>query len=261
MASRTADIRCDKCNNLLTVDDYLELEQVHSHERNMGAEVFYEAIMEIECTKCSSEIEIKLEYSEYPVGFEGESEYTVSGADFIRGFQDVDVAFENEIYNFDEDFGLYTPEPKKIILNLTDSLVELTDAIYKKPTLLYDLEPRRFEEFIAHIFSNNGFSVELTKATRDGGRDIIAIRSDMGIPSKYIIECKRYAKNNPVCVDVVRSLYGVQMAEGANKSIVATTSRFTKPAIDFVSKTDQTQWHMDLRDYYDIIEWVKNIKS
>jgi len=262
MASRTADIQCENCHNIITVDDDLYLEQVGSDEtRKMGPEVFYEALMEIECPRCSRDIGIKQEYSEYPVGFEGESEYSVFGGDLIRGFQDIDIAFQNEIYSFDEDLGLYTTEPREIVLNLNDGLSELTDEISRNPDLLFNLNPRRFEEFIAHIFSNNGFSVELTKSTRDGGRDIIAIRSDMGIPSKYIIECKRYAKHNPVCVDVVRSLYGVQMMEGANKSIVATTSRFTKPAIDFASQKNKTQWHMDLRGFDDIVKWARDIRS
>jgi restriction system protein len=108
---------------------------------------------------------------------------------------------------------------------------------------------REFEEFIAQIFSKHGFSVELTQRTRDGGRDIVAIRSDLGLRSKYIVECKRYAPNRPIGVELVRNLYGVQQQEGANKSVLATTSRFTKDAQEFASNTSTTQWAMDLAGY------------
>ncbi len=91
------------------------------------------------------------------------------------------------------------------------------------------------------FFSKYGFEVELTKRSRDGGRDIIAIQSILGIKSKFIIEFRCYSKENPVSVELVRSLHGVQMAEGANKSILATTSRFTPDAIKFApNKTLQS---------------------
>lgn len=97
----------------------------------------------------------------------------------------------------------------------------------------------------------------MTKQTRDGGRDIIAIRSDLGIQSKYIIECKRYALNNPVSVELVRALYGVQMQEGANQAVLATTSRFTPDARSFATAKNTTEWSMDLKDFEDIRQWVR----
>jgi HJR/Mrr/RecB family endonuclease len=38
------------------------------------------------------------------------------------------------------------------------------------------LNRRLFEEFVAELFHEFGYEVELTKRTRDGGRDVIAIR-------------------------------------------------------------------------------------
>ena len=108
------------------------------------------------------------------------------------------------------------------------------------------------------IFSQDGFAVELTKQTRDGGRDIIAIKSNLGIKSKFIIECKRYAANKPVSVALVRALYGAQTQEGANKSVLATTSRFTPAAHSFAKGRNTTEWLMDLRDFNDIYQWIKS---
>ena len=45
------------------------------------------------------------------------------------------------------------------------------------PELLKDLSRRLFEEVIAEVFHALGYEVELTKRTRDGGNDIIAIRT------------------------------------------------------------------------------------
>jgi hypothetical protein len=60
-----------------------------------------------------------------------------------------------------------------------------------------------------------------------------------------------------VGVDIVRALYGVHQQEGANKSIVATTSRFTKDAQSFATAENTTEWAMSLKDYDDVCDWVK----
>ena len=106
--------------------------------------------------------------------------------------------------------------------------------------------------------SQHGFTVELTKQTRDGGKDIIAIKSELGIKSKYIIECKRYAASNPVGVGLVRALFATQTLEGANKSVLATISRFTPAAHSFAKATNNIEWSMDLKDFNDIYEWIKS---
>lgn len=260
--SGIAEVKCSKCENSLIIDGSdVYVDEIGFEERSMGAEVFYEGVLEITCPKCSNEIELKYEASEYPVGAFNYSETDISGADIIRGFQDIDVSFQEEIYSFEEQSKLYLPEKKKIITNLNFGVSELFSEISKKPEILYQLDPRRFEELIANIFSRYGFSVELTKQTRDGGRDIIAVRSDLDIKSRYIIECKRYAQHRPVGVELVRSLYGVQMKEGANKSVIATTSYFTPDAVKFAETNNTTEWLMDLKGYKDILKWVRDANS
>ncbi|GAA4293706.1 hypothetical protein GCM10023142_30070 [Anaerocolumna aminovalerica] len=44
------------------------------------------------------------------------------------------------------------------------------------------------------MFKQQGYSVEVTQATRDGGCDIIATRNINGLPFMILIECKRYDK-------------------------------------------------------------------
>lgn len=64
------------------------------------------------------------------------------------------------------------------------------------PDALYNLSPHLFEELIAHILRDFGFEVALTLRTRDGGIDIVAIQTNLaGIDTRYIIECKRWARH------------------------------------------------------------------
>jgi hypothetical protein len=149
-------------------------------------------------------------------------------------------------------------ENNKIIqADLNDINEGLISYLAKHPEYLREVNPRKFEELIAEIFRNNGYSVTLTPKTRDGGKDIIALYKTGIGEQLYIVECKRYQLESKVGVEVVRGLYGVQMAENYNQAILVTTSTFTKPAIDFVKPL---RLKMQLSDYKDVIEWCKRYK-
>lgn len=88
-----------------------------------------------------------------------------------------------------------------------------------------------FEQQVLELLRIMGFDAELTKASGDGGIDIIAHKHDDIVGGKYIIQCKNWAK--PVGEPPVRDLFGVVMAENANKGILITQSSFTAQAIEF----------------------------
>jgi len=127
-----------------------------------------------------------------------------------------------------------------------------------RPEAIRNIPPRRFEEVMAEIFADFGYSVELTRAARDDGIDIIAIGRSMplGADEKYLIQCKRYARDNHVGVSVVRELLGVGVRWPSTGMIVATTSTFTTPAKEFAS-SETTRWRLHLRDYQDITGWLQ----
>lgn len=151
---------------------------------------------------------------------------------------------------------IFTP-PK--LTFLTSNLIipvhsNLISLIRERPESIFMITPREFEEIIAELFRARGFNVELTQATRDGGRDIIAINETMNVRSKYLIECKRYSLDRKVTLSIVQRLYGVQQSEAANKAILATSSTFTKDALNFAS---HHVWDLDLKSYDDIMSWIR----
>lgn len=145
-------------------------------------------------------------------------------------------------------------ELPKIITVFNDELISL---LARNPSYLHALSPRAFEELIAEIFARQGFEVHLTKQTRDGGKDIIALYNKLGIQTKYIIECKRYTEK-PIGIELVQRLAGVRYALSANKAILATTSHFTSPAIQW-AKQEVNIWSLDLKDYDDIVGWLQPV--
>jgi restriction endonuclease Mrr len=150
-----------------------------------------------------------------------------------------------------EDFDgclLYYPEIIPVALNFGRVLSDTKN----NPQELFRLDPRQFEELVAEIWKRFGYVVELTSRTRDGGRDIIAIKQSEA-SLRFLIECKRYSSSNRVGVGIVRELYGVKEDEKATKAILATTSTFTKTARDFVSRH---LWELEARDFDGVVDWV-----
>ena len=90
-----------------------------------------------------------------------------------------------------------------------------------------------FENLCRVLLERFGFQAEKTKQSGDGGIDILAHYNQPLFNGKYIIQCKRYTGG--VGEPVVRDLYGVVMAERANKGILITTGHFTVSAVKFAA--------------------------
>ena len=88
-----------------------------------------------------------------------------------------------------------------------------------------------FENVCRVLVEKMGFTTQTTKASGDGGIDLIAYNHQPLLSGKYIIQCKRYAGS--VGEPIIRDLYGVVMSERANKGILMTTGHFTKSAVVF----------------------------
>ena len=115
------------------------------------------------------------------------------------------------------------------------------------------LGSRQFEELIAELLKDMGWDVELTKATRDGGKDILAyINTDVG---KFLclVEAKRYRSDRKIGVELVRSLYGTLCDYQANSAMMVTTSGFSEDARQLQKKHE---FQLSLRDYTDVVGWI-----
>jgi len=144
-----------------------------------------------------------------------------------------------------------------IIVTESSRIKTVISDIYQSNVKLYSLTGREFEQVIAELLSHQGFDVELTKQTRDGGFDIIALKhvSPNLNPIKYLVECKRNGPHRPVGVEVIRSFKDVILTQGANKGIIATTAYFTSDAI---KKKNFTPYLLDFVDRDELLHLIKN---
>ena len=170
-------------------------------------------------------------------------------AKYAQAFYVVSQYFSDNWVNVSEEKTVQAyAEP--LIITVNNIIIE---KIAINPRLIYDFDGYGFEKFMAELFDGLGYLVEQTTKTRDGGVDILAVKNIDNVSLRFLIECKKYSERKKVGVSLVRSLFGVKHHIGASKAIIATTSRFTKPAVDFA---EAHKWDLELKDFDGIMHWI-----
>lgn len=94
-----------------------------------------------------------------------------------------------------------------------------------------------FEKLITSLLHRMDFEAVMTKASGDGGIDVVATLDKPLVGGRYLIQCKRFAVGNLVGAATVREFYGAVTADGrAVKGILITTSDFTSQAKEFARR-------------------------
>ena len=198
-------IRCDCCGREYKISpDTLDIDYAYD-ERPMGTEVQHIFYGEMEC-RCGNELSYTITAVEYPEGAYNFHTCESRGCSYV----------------FEPDAEMeYIPEP----------VLSVYEEILQNPDYVYSLESWEFEEFFADVFRRYGFRANITQRTRDGGKDIVAQFEMGGVLYTTYFECKQYAQNRPVGVNVVRELYAVMNRDRVDKGVIVTTSYFTRDAI------------------------------
>lgn len=122
------------------------------------------------------------------------------------------------------------------------------------PADMERLTARMFEELIAELLERDGWSVDLTLQTHDGGYDNMALSTLHGVRVQLIVEAKKNRRDRPVGVDIVRALYTVKQRTHSTKAMLATSSHVSPDAKrEFV---DVIPWEMEMREYDDLVKWI-----
>jgi restriction system protein len=138
------------------------------------------------------------------------------------------------------------------IISANEAMVQ---ALKRQPEDIFKLSPRKYEELVTELLHDMGYEVELTPATRDGGKDILAyFKTECGT-FLCLVEAKRYRADRKIGVELVRTLYGILCDYQANSAMMVTTSSFSRDARMFGSKH---QYQLALRDYADLTSWLRN---
>lgn len=240
---------CKKCGCIetISIEDF-SVECIGASERQMGKESIYDLIHEFHCYQCVNPISLSFEVSEYPI----------ECLNFVIN-KSKGASTSGEPY-FEYLLEIYCARD---LLEFCRSIEDLISELKSSPELTRELTPTEFEQVVTELFRAKGFKVDLTKRTRDGGKDIIAIHTDkLRIKNKYFIECKRYSEDKKVGVALVRALHGLKNTkDGPNKIIIVTTSTFTSAAKNFVEHEAASKWDITLADFNTLIDWLDDYKD
>lgn len=110
----------------------------------------------------------------------------------------------------------------------------------KRRLSIDDMEGFEFEQFCARMLEDEGFEdVTLTRASRDFGADILAVRDGI----TYAIQCKCYSE--PVGVKAIQEIYAGRDFYDRMVGVVMTNSYFTAPAKEAADKLKIIMWDRD----------------
>lgn len=153
------------------------------------------------------------------------------------------------------EYRLYVP-PWQSAFAFADPIEAIIRESATNPSAVFRLTSREFEKFLRRIFEAFGYDVQLTAATRDGGADLLCLTQTVGdIPVKLAIEAKRYARNRPITVSLVRQFVGANVHLKANKLVYITTSRYTREATRYANSPDLVGL-LELKELPDIMRWA-----
>ncbi len=132
----------------------------------------------------------------------------------------------------------------------------LLRVLREDPKNLHALTPRQFEELVAELLARQGFECELTPASMDGGKDVIARLNTAAGTFVFYVECKKYGPDQRVGVRLVRELLGVVSQGRVTAGLMVTTSSFTRPALEVERAAPH---RLSLRDYNHVVEWLWHV--
>lgn len=112
-----------------------------------------------------------------------------------------------------------------------------------------NMNPRDFEVFIANIFSDNGYSANVTPYTGDGGKDIVVKKND----KTCYVECKHW--ESAVGRPELQKLVGAAVGSDVSDLIFISTGGFNVNAINYAKSVNSNgNVHLDLWTMEDILK-------
>lgn len=108
---------------------------------------------------------------------------------------------------------------------------------------LDELRPDEFEHLVGQLFERNGYNMQITGRSRDGGIDAIGIKRTGFGTERIAIQCKRWDQNRPVGPEVAREFLGSLTDNSSfTRGFLVTTSRFTRNCREFCTRHGIECW-------------------
>jgi HJR/Mrr/RecB family endonuclease len=147
---------------------------------------------------------------------------------------------------------------QSVISKITEIESQLVEYLAKHPELMREMNYDAFEKLVAELLASHGFDVEWTGRNNATAGDVIAFKTDSetDLTSSFIVECKRYAPDRPVGIEVARAIYGAKCDERFSNALLVTTSSFQRGVEQFSVR----RWDFQLKDFKGLVEWLNRYR-
>lgn len=157
-----------------------------------------------------------------------------------------------------DESSIWIPENsivRPLWVSASPSFIVIAAELLRSGRLLSEMKWQDFESLIGWLLESDGWQVDITKQTRDGGIDVIATKNDYVLGEmKSLWQAKKYRLSNKVKLSEVRELSAIRDNEKASKAVIVTTSHLSKDAIKWVKRDI---YRLDYKEQEDVEMWVK----
>jgi hypothetical protein len=134
----------------------------------------------------------------------------------------------------------------------------LAEHLVERGKMLSAMGWRQFEELVGVLLERDGWTVEVTQPSKDGGIDVIGTRVDTSLGIiRSIWQAKKYSQRNRVRLSEVRELSAIREDAKASKALVVTTSKLTRDAIAWVRRD---QFRMGYMEHDALTDWIRRAR-
>ncbi|MDO4604760.1 MAG: restriction endonuclease [Helcococcus sp.] len=140
-----------------------------------------------------------------------------------------------------------------LILNYLKDKEREKKLKYTKLREIDNMTGIEFEKYLKNLFEQNGYIVELTKASQDYGADLI-----LKGKKKIVVQAKRYKADRKVGIAAVQQIIAAKDYYKAQEAWVFTNSFYTKSAVNQALVSNIKLY--DRNNLIDFLEKFKKLK-
>lgn len=120
----------------------------------------------------------------------------------------------------------------------------LSRLVAEDPNALDALEWRDLERMLATVFDGLGFNVELTPASKDGGKDIVLKYSRQGYTKTYVVEVKHWRSRKLVGRKELTAFVQVVAKEKRDGGLFLATYGYSETTVEAITEIDREAVYM-----------------
>ena len=133
------------------------------------------------------------------------------------------------------------------------------DYLHAQPDDLSCMDWRQFEFLVGEFFRRNGYDVNVTPPSGDGGVDVRAVRTDGQIgPELILVQAKRFGSERQVGIETVKALWADVEEAAATRGVIATTSTLAAGARSYC---EARNYRLTAAERPTVERWLKGLAT